>query len=447
MKKKQKKWIMVALALAACLAVAGCGGQENDAFSEEGENDSPDETISQELFIEGFENASIQYGMFNSPAEENGLGGTPICIEGEVEEKVTTKNVLGFKLNQGEGKYWLVSVTDRPKKDKKIVDDITQKYVRVFGEYGGYSERYKMPVLHLETEGGKITVKNEGQGYQKTWDFDSYWGQRENESEDMSDSTKIPTDIPAEEPTPVPLAVEETELVNSNGVAIKTTGLTEEILSKKLWFEVYNSSQKDYSISAHTYAVNGLMEGGNTYSSDVDVPAGGKAKFFIELKEEDRTISDIDVIFWAYYDDIKEWDSGIIKIPTNCYNESLRYVSEGEEIYSDDNVSLYRLGDSGGDFRFSIYNKTGYNASFSIENCLVNEWSYELTNYTFDLFQVPVHSGSYCEFSIPIDDEFLSEYSISEVNSIQFNIQLTDDYWETGDMWEASTDKITVPKF
>ena len=426
------------LALSVCLMVAGCGRDGRDAFGEE----TPAGTVEKSEMINGFEAAV--YEKFNSPAEENGLEGTDIYVEGTVETKVTSKKVLAFTLKQNDGNYWIVSVTDRPKKDKKIVDDIIDKEVRVFGRYAGYSEAYKMPGLALEGEGGKITAKNEGQGYQKTWDFESYWSQRENGSEDMGDSAKTPTDIPTQEPTPVPLAVEEAEIVNSNGIVIKTTGLTEEILSKKLWFEIYNSSQKDYSISAHTYAVNGLMEGGNTYGSDVDVPAGGKAKFFIELKEEDKTISDIDVIFWTYHDDIKEWDSGIVKIYTNYYNESSRYVPKGEEIYSDDNVSLYRMGDSGENFSFSIYNKTGYNASFSIENCLVNEWSYELTDYTFDLFQEPIHSGSYREFSIPIDDEFLSEYSISKVDSVQFDIRLTDDYWESGDMWEVSTDKITV---
>ena len=151
--------------LACCMVLSECGAEDISS------TDEPNT-------INGYEEAD--YEKFNSPAEENGLGGIPIYVEGTVETKVTAKKVLAFTLRQDDGNYWVVSVTDRPKKDRKIVDDVIDKYVRVFGEYVGYSDTYKMPALAMSVDGGKLTVKNDksGDGYRKVWDFDTYLSER-----------------------------------------------------------------------------------------------------------------------------------------------------------------------------------------------------------------------------------------------------------------------------
>lgn len=168
MKKKTKKWIAAALALTACLMVVGCGRGGRDAFGGE----TTDETVEKPDMINGFEEAVFE--KFNSPAKENGLGGTPIYIEGKALTKITEEGVLAFTVEQGNGNSWVAYVTDEAEEDGKIVDDTIGRYVRVFGEYAGYSDVYEMPVLAMNMSGGKITVKSEDSGHQKVWDFDSY---------------------------------------------------------------------------------------------------------------------------------------------------------------------------------------------------------------------------------------------------------------------------------
>jgi hypothetical protein len=193
------------------------------------------------------------------------------------------------------------------------------------------------------------------------------------------------------------------------------------------------------------------MAGSNLYGiGTINVPAGKKAKISISVKNswlEDNgifKISDFDVIFWAYYDDFKEWNTGKIKIKTNLYSKDEKYSPDGDKIYSDDNVVVWYLGNDKNKYYFSVKNKSDYNASYTVENCSINGWSYQLTNYTYDLNSVPLNSNSYDLFTLEIDNDFMEDSDISVIENIEFDVLLENEYSNSGDWWEHKTDKITI---
>lgn len=240
--------------------------------------------------------------------------------------------------------------------------------------------------------------------------------------------------------------VEEKEIYNENGVSIVSKNVDVNRKSITFIFTISNSSDKDYSIAAHSYSVNGLMAGANLYGfGSVDVPAGKNAKLTIDLDNEwlkengIKNISKLDAIFWAYYDSTKNWDTGIVSTYTNFTDEI--YTPKGEEIYSDDNITVWKNEES----NFTILNKSNYNSGYTIENCSVNNWSYDLTNYTFDLYNKDIHCNSYAVFTIPIDEEFLRDNDISEVKNFEFDILLSDSYWNyKGNLWEHKSGKMSI---
>ena len=242
--------------------------------------------------------------------------------------------------------------------------------------------------------------------------------------------------------------VEEHELINKEDVSINISNVVQDNKKTAFNFTIINESSKDYSVSAHTFSVNGVMAGANLYGfGSVDVPTGKKAKLSIEIENEwlkENEIDNIgilDVIFWSYYDGTKEWDSGKISVETNLYDENAVYVPKGEKIYSDDNIDVWKNDG----LNFTILNKSEYNAGYTIENCSVNEWSYELTDYTYDLYDEDIHTGSYANFSIDVDEEFLEEIGTNNIDNIEFDILLKDSYWDLkGHPWEHKTEKIKV---
>lgn len=243
------------------------------------------------------------------------------------------------------------------------------------------------------------------------------------------------------------LSIEESEIYSGNGISIIAKEVEVDRNSTKFLFVISNSSEKDYSIAAHSYDVNGLMAGSNLMGfGSVDVPAGKNAKLSIEIGNEwieSNGISEIqklNVIFWSYYDDFKEWDTGIVSVPTNLYKEENSYIPGEEEIYSDDAITVWKNKD----LTFTVWNKSNYNCGYTIENCSVNEWSYELTEYTYDLYDEEIHSNSYAVFTIPIED-FLKDNDIEEVNGIEFDVLLEDSYWDyKGSPWEHKSGKISI---
>lgn len=253
--------------------------------------------------------------------------------------------------------------------------------------------------------------------------------------DNKTDDTKVPTDNPEVKKSFVnKFSVEPAEVYNGNDVSISISNAEIADDGVNFTFICVNNSSKDYDISAHEYAINDLMAGEHLYGSDVSVPAGKKGKFSISVKKEWFTsnkitdIKKIDILYWGYYDNFKEWQSEKVTIYTDL-NDGKYYSPTGKEIYSDENLSLYHIGG----YKFCLYNKSNYEHDWTIDDCTINEWSYELTNYTYDLFNEPILGESYTTFEIPIDDGFLKEYGITKVNNIEFDIEF--DY-------DIKTDKI-----
>lgn len=244
------------------------------------------------------------------------------------------------------------------------------------------------------------------------------------------------------------LSVESSEIYNDNGIVILADGVETSKNKTSFLFEVQNNCEKDYSIAAHSYDINGLMAGTNIGGfGSVDVPANKKAKLSIEIDNDwlDENginfIKNLSVIFWSYYDGFKDWDTGMISITTNYSKESEEYTPVGETIYSDDKISVFKNDG----LSFSVLNKSGYNASYTVENCSVNDWSYEITNYTYDLYDEEIHDNAYDLFDLEIDDDFLKENNIEEIKNVEFDILISDSYWEMkGEKWEHKTEKIKI---
>lgn len=178
MKKK-----LIVLMIASCVLASGCGSEEQEKETESGnvseerdaETDSRKEESEPEM-IDGFEKA--EYEKFNSYAEENGLDGTLIYIEGKVlnQTKIgdSESPLICAVVEQEDGNRWSVGIAS----DSEI-DEIQGKNVRVFGLYQGFSDVMNLPGMVVasteesEQEMTRIEVESNGK-YETVWKFSDY---------------------------------------------------------------------------------------------------------------------------------------------------------------------------------------------------------------------------------------------------------------------------------
>lgn len=244
--------------------------------------------------------------------------------------------------------------------------------------------------------------------------------------------------------------MQQSEIYNSQGITIAVEGLQSNNSREntELIFSVHNSSEEDYRIFVDSYSINGLMSNEDIYDPlpYVDVPTGKNAKFsmFFEntwfLNNGITEIKKIDVVF-EFFADYTSFYSDVISIYIDTYKEDDSFVSDGKEIYSDNIVTLWQVDD----FTFALFNKSDYNAGYIIENASINDWSYALTNYTYALYDQPIQPNTCSMFTIPIEQEFLNENNLKEVENIEFNILLEEVCWITkGIPWNHETEKIKI---
>lgn len=240
-------------------------------------------------------------------------------------------------------------------------------------------------------------------------------------------------------------------IYKGNGVSVSVDKAKKGSRNVEITFVVKNNSKKDYSIAAHEYAVNNLMAGGSTYGSDVDVPSGNKARFTISISKDwfkqngIKNFKKLDIMFWGYYDHMKEWESPKVSFSTNKDNGKGYYKPKKTPKVSDDNIDIGYVSKKSDTYTFYVKNKTDIERRWSVENCSVNGWAYDLGSAKYDLYSEPILNGCYAVFELPIDKDFKKENSIKKIKKIEFDIEFDggfdDDY---NHIEEIKSDKITV---
>lgn len=239
--------------------------------------------------------------------------------------------------------------------------------------------------------------------------------------------------------------VNSQELCNDNGIVITLDYVKKEKYALDIGFIVKNNSGSDYSIANHEYAVNSLYAGGHLYSSDVNVPNGKKARFSTAIEYEwfvensIKKIKTLSFVFWGYNNNFKDWQSNQITVKTSLYDGSL-YVPNGKIVYSDNGIDLYFVSSKNNVYTFCMYNKNDEDIRWSIENCSVNDWSYDLGGSKYDLYNEANMGKCYKLFKLPVEKDFISENKIKKITNLEFYIE-----YSIGDSYtENTTEKINV---
>ena len=237
-------------------------------------------------------------------------------------------------------------------------------------------------------------------------------------------------------------SVSKKTIYKGNGVSISLDSAKKSSSDLEITFIVKNNSKKNYSISAHEYAINNLMAGGTTYGSDVSVQKGKKAKFTVKIDkswfEENgiKTFKKFDVLFWAYYDNMKEWESGQVSFSTNKDNGKGYYKPKKKSLFSDKNVSVGYVSKKDDTYKCYVQNKTDMDRRWTVDNCSVNDWSYDLGSCKYDLYSEPILSGCYAVFDLTVDNDFKKENSIKSVKKIEFNIEFEGGFDNEGEHFD-----------
>lgn len=138
------KKIALFLVLILVLSSAGCGANTTDFKT-------PDK-------ISDYQYAD--FDKFNSPASENGLGGTQIYVDGIFEKIFEVEDYLYGRLKSGNNK-WCVGLSNTSETSLSKLSFLEGKDVRLFGVYQGYAENFDMPLLLCV----KFTLSDTGECY------------------------------------------------------------------------------------------------------------------------------------------------------------------------------------------------------------------------------------------------------------------------------------------
>lgn len=140
------KKLLSTMLIAVCVLLCSCGGMD----AEKMQLQSPE-------VIDGYKAA--EHKIYNSPAEENGLGGTKLYIDG-VFENISDNPAIYALLNDGENK-WVIRFASEPEIKLEALKGFEGQRVRVFGVYQGFSGKLKAPSAYCI----KLTLTDTGESH------------------------------------------------------------------------------------------------------------------------------------------------------------------------------------------------------------------------------------------------------------------------------------------
>ena len=232
--------------------------------------------------------------------------------------------------------------------------------------------------------------------------------------------------------------IPEATVYDGNKTIIKTTGTESQapLFSDGIDFYFENNSDKNYSFTVHACSVNGYMIMSDGYDMDTEVAAGKKAsnKLYIPKDRLEyygiQQIEYIDILFWAYADMFKDFETNIVRIEVNggTTDTSTEY-SPGEILYDKDGLIVDFISKDNNSIFFGVTNTSSQYFSFDIENVSVNDWTYDSGIQIYDEY---VLQGTTTILCLEIDSDFLSQNNIEEIKSVEFglNFRPADSYFD-----------------
>ena len=246
------------------------------------------------------------------------------------------------------------------------------------------------------------------------------------QSADNTDTSADATDTVTEEST-TEITIPEEVIYSDHDVIITVTGYTQSAFGDQVNFYIENNSSKNYSINAHSYAVNGIMTGNNIYAMDCDVAAGKKANTSFDIpsdfKELITDVKYITVLFWAYDEDtlMKDFETEPIQINTNLY-DGTKDTYSGDTKYSSNGIQVDLLDASDDCYTYVLTNNTGAYFDFDVENTSIND--YTVSSVDYDLYNVQILDDSQLLFQINLDDDFATTNGISKIEKLEFSLKV-----------------------
>jgi len=117
--------------------------------------------------------ARVNYDEYNMPAEENGFKWKTVMAEGTIKEYLTDGNKktcsYGIILEQADGNQWLVYCAEKANGKilgklrnsdpaQHVFEGYESQEVAIYGQYLGFSEKYKLPVIDIFNYGGMLVM-------------------------------------------------------------------------------------------------------------------------------------------------------------------------------------------------------------------------------------------------------------------------------------------------
>ena len=121
---------------------------------------------SEPIIEDGFEKAV--YEKYDSFADENGLGGTLIFIEGKISEIYSNEEAFVVSTDEGD---WTVSYALGGNSFETKLQEVKGCSIKVYGVYVGKSEKLKLPVMAITDEKAKIVDAESETLLLDFWDY------------------------------------------------------------------------------------------------------------------------------------------------------------------------------------------------------------------------------------------------------------------------------------
>lgn len=231
-----------------------------------------------------------------------------------------------------------------------------------------------------------------------------------------------------------PIVIPAQNIYNANGVCIDTRESTEIDGELVIPICIENNSDETYDFYLVACALNGVAD---TYLFQLGkVPSGNKLNKTVSFPdyyiEEFTTgpIEYIDLVFYAPCETTlgEELDIPQVTLVTNYGEADKRYFPNGETVFEENGISINFIREDSDKYVYAITNNSGIDVDLSIENLSIND--YVVSEMNFDLTHILIPNECYAYFSIQMDEEFMTQNFIEQIEKITFVVHVFgDNHW------------------